>query len=91
MSRENQISNFIKKSEIFNYKIIKIADDASFRKYYRIFLENGKTLILMDAPPTHEDIKPFIKIDAILRRNKLLAPEVFNIDYENGFLLLGIN
>jgi hypothetical protein len=32
--------------------------DASFRRYFRVFLEGGKTLIAMDAPPQREEFAP---------------------------------
>jgi hypothetical protein len=42
----------------------------------------------MDAPPPHEDVRPFIHIDEHLRNNNLSAPEIYAQDSENGFLLL---
>ena len=88
MVRENLIHNFLKNINLGNYQIKKIAGDASFRKYYRVSRNNQPDLIVMDAPPEHEDIKPFIKIDKILIENKFLAPQILATDYENGFLLL---
>jgi aminoglycoside/choline kinase family phosphotransferase len=38
------------------------SDDASFRRYFRVFTGNGKTYITMDAPPEKEQIDDFIKI-----------------------------
>ena len=35
--------------------------DASFRRYFRVYLEN-KTMIAMDAPPDKEDVGPFIHV-----------------------------
>jgi aminoglycoside/choline kinase family phosphotransferase len=88
-SREDLISSFISNGcKITDFTIKKIAGDASFRSYYRIFKDGQADLILMDAPTQFEDIKPFIKIDEILRNNGFLAPEILAIDHENGFLLL---
>jgi aminoglycoside/choline kinase family phosphotransferase len=42
----------------------------------------------MDAPPEHEDCRPFIKVAALLRAAGLHAPEVLAQDLERGFLLL---
>jgi len=88
MTRENLVKNFLTNNKLTNYQIKKIAGDASFRSYYRIFQNNEKDLILMDAPPLHEDVRPFIKIDEILRKNNFLAPKILASDAENGFLLL---
>ncbi len=82
-----QASNFLKKNDYDKFTIKKIAGDASFRSYYRITFDN-QSLILMFAPPSHEDIKPFIKVDKFLRDNEFLAPEILAIDEQHGFLLL---
>lgn len=88
LTRENLINSFIENCKIVDFAIKKIAGDASFRSYYRISRDGHEDLILMDAPTQFEDIKPFIKIDEILRKNGFLAPEILGIDHENGFLLL---
>lgn len=88
MNRLNQMENFLKKQAIKDFKIEKIAGDASFRHYYRVFRNDSSNLILMEAPPKLEDIKPFIQIDQILRHHGFLAPEILAQDHENGFLLL---
>ena len=56
---------FLSENNLTNCQIKKIAGDASFRSYYRVFFQE-KTFILMFAPPSHEDVAPFIKIDEIL-------------------------
>ena len=61
--------------------------DASFRRYFRVFLE-GRTLIAMDAPPEREDSQPFVRIAGLLRDAGLNAPEIIAQDLPQGFLLL---
>ncbi len=61
--------------------------DASFRRYLRASGAAG-SLIVMDAPPPHEDVRPFIDIATRIRRAGLHAPEVLAADVERGFLLL---
>ena len=41
--------------------ILPVAGDASFRRYFRV-VAPGRSAILMDAPPPHEDPRPFIAI-----------------------------
>ena len=82
--------NLSKKLNIINLEnlaIEKIAGDASFRSYYRIAVEKNK-FILMFAPPTHEELKPFINVDQFLISKGFNAPKIYAIDEENGFLLL---
>lgn len=78
---------FLNNNKIANYEIKLVAGDASFRSYYRIFFD-AKTLILMFAPPSHENIAPFIKIDEFLVKNNFSAPKIFAIDTNEGFILL---
>ena len=62
--------------------------DASFRRYFRITLEDGDTRIVMDAPPEFEDCRPFLKVAALFREAGVHVPEVYAQDLEQGFLLL---
>ncbi len=61
--------------------------DASSRRYFRIDCEDG-SLIAMDAPPTIEDSRPFIRIAALMRDAGINAPQVLASDLAQGFLLL---
>ena len=64
-----------------------LAGDASFRRYDR--LEGpGRRAVLMDAPPPHEDVRPFLRVARLLRTLGLSAPEILAEDVETGLLLL---
>lgn len=62
--------------------------DASFRRYFRVTLPDQSTRIVMDAPPEHEDCRPFVKVAALLRDAGVHVPEVYAQDLAQGFLLL---
>ncbi len=64
-----------------------ITGDASFRRYFRLQVD-GKSCILMDAPPPQEDVRAFIDVDRRLRSAHLHAPEILYTDCHNGYLLL---
>ena len=70
------------------FRLEPASADASFRRYFRVFLENGATRIAMDAPPEREDSAPFVRIAALFREAGLNAPEVLAQDLAQGFLLL---
>jgi aminoglycoside/choline kinase family phosphotransferase len=70
------------------FRIEPASADASFRRYFRVFLEGGGTRIAMDAPPEREDSRPFIKVAKLMREAGLNAPEVLAEDLSQGFLLL---
>lgn len=61
--------------------------DASFRRYLRIAGRDG-TLIVMDAPPPQEDVRPFVKMARRIVDAGLHAPQVLEADEAQGFLLL---
>jgi N-acetylmuramate 1-kinase len=61
--------------------------DASFRRYLRVRARIG-TLIVMDAPPPQEDVRPFVHVAKLIGAAGLHAPEVLHADEAQGFLLL---
>lgn len=63
------------------------SSDASFRRYLRISGAYG-SFIIMDAPPVHEDVRPFVQVAALMIDAGLNAPRVIEQDAEHGFLLL---
>lgn len=64
-----------------------LAEDASFRRYERL-RRGRRNAVLMDAPPSHEDVRPFIAIGRHLRSLGYSVPEVYAADVELGALLL---
>lgn len=89
MNRALLGDQFLDRSGWLGGQRIRIAGDASNRKYDRLSLPGGKTAILMDAAPdTGEDVRPFIHIAAYLRRIGFSAPMIFAADEDAGFLLI---
>lgn len=70
-----------------DYELSIASADASFRQYYRI-KHDGLTFIIMDAPPEHEDCRPYINVSDMLLQGGLNVPRIINSDLEKGFLLL---
>jgi aminoglycoside/choline kinase family phosphotransferase len=62
--------------------------DASFRRYWRARLGDGRTLVAMDAPPDKEDCRQYVRVARLLREAGLNAPDVHAQDLAQGFLLL---
>jgi len=61
--------------------------DASFRRYFRL-TGASRPMLLMDAPPPKEDVRPFIKIARHLTGLGLSAPEIHEFDEAQGFALI---
>jgi aminoglycoside/choline kinase family phosphotransferase len=68
-------------------KILPLAGDASFRRYFRV-VRDGETAVLMDAPPAHEDLGPFLKVAGHLLDRGFLPPRPLAVDRSEGLLLL---
>ena len=69
-------------------RIEPLAGDASFRRYFRVVGDQGSA-VLMDAPPPHEDPRPFVRVAEWLASVGLSAPEILARDLDRGLLLLG--
>ena len=61
--------------------------DASFRRYLRLDGAAG-SVVVMDAPPLHEDVRPYLHVASLMAKAALHAPQVLAADAERGFLLL---
>lgn len=68
-------------------EILPLAGDASFRRYFRIAGRRG-TAVLMDAPPPHEDSRPFLAVADHLHHLGFAAPRILARDLEQGLVLL---
>ncbi|MDO8351083.1 MAG: phosphotransferase [Gallionella sp.] len=71
--------------EIFS--LAPASADASFRRYFRISFED-RTFIAMDAPPEHEDCRPFLHVAKLFEDAGTHVPHVYAHDLTQGFLLL---
>ena len=71
-----------------DFTLAPASADASFRRYFRVALADGRSYIAMDAPPEKEDCRPFIRVAQLLRDAGVHAPRVHAQDLEQGFLLL---
>lgn len=64
-----------------------LAGDASFRRYYRL-IDGKRRVVLMDAPPPHENVRPYVVVAEVLRELGLSAPGIYAQDPDRGFLLI---
>jgi len=71
-----------------DFSLAPASEDASFRRYFRARLPDGRSYVAMDAPPEQEDCRPFVHVARLLRAAGINAPEVHAQDEAQGFLLL---
>ena len=50
--------------------------------------KDGATFIVMDAPPEHGGMEPFVRVTELMHEAGLHAPKIFASDLKEGFLLL---
>ncbi len=80
--------DFLAKHGWAGAEIRPLAGDASFRRYFRVHRDSGETAVLMDAPPEHEDIGPFLTVAGHLLDRGFCPPRPLAIDRGQGLLLL---
>jgi len=71
-----------------SFALTPASEDASFRRYFRATLDNGRSFVIMDAPPGKEDCRAFVHVARLLHDAGVHAPEVHAADLAAGFLLL---
>lgn len=63
--------------------------DASFRRYFRVrFADDPTPRIVMDAPPSHEDCRPYLHVAQLFGAAGAHVPAILDQDLAQGFLLL---
>lgn len=61
--------------------------DASFRRYFRV-RKGARSALVMDAPPPHEDPRPFLRVGKWLGEHGHRAPHIHAERAEQGLVLL---
>ncbi|MDO8811199.1 MAG: phosphotransferase [Gallionella sp.] len=96
MLRQQQLTNWLE-SQFPNetFTISPASADASFRRYFRATFADSnsntlpaKSLIVMDAPPQHENCRPFLHVAKLFEKAGTHVPHVYAQDLQQGFLLL---
>lgn len=82
------LNKFLAKHGWADAVVTLVAADASFRRYFRATAADGSKAVLMDAPPLHEDPKPFIDIARYLVGHEFRAPKIIAADLDRGFVLI---
>src|SRR3990167_8376782 len=88
MQRQQQVTEWLRRQfpgEIFT--LAPASADASFRRYFRVTFAY-RPLVVMDAPPQHEDCRPFLHIAKLFEDAGTHVPHVYAQDLQQGFLLL---
>lgn len=89
MKRQQQLIEWLDKLlPGTSFDLAPASADASFRRYFRATFSDGTTRIVMDAPPEHENCRPFLQVASLFERAGAHVPHVYAQDLGQGFLLL---
>lgn len=69
-------------------ELARASSDAGFRSYWRGTRGDGGSVIVMDSPPTLEDVRPWLAKHALLARGDVRVPRIDACDADAGFALL---
>lgn len=86
-ARQSARNRFLAGHGLAAVEVTPLAADASFRRYFRVHAR-PQTLVLMDAPPPHENVARFAAVARHLRGLGLRAPQVKAVEEGEGFALL---
>lgn len=87
--------NFLTRTGWNGASLSAVGEDSAFRRYFRLEKTDGHTCVLMEAVPDGgayatpgHNMKDFIRISTYLREKGLTAPEIYETNMEEGYLLL---
>ncbi|UXH78095.1 aminoglycoside phosphotransferase family protein [Roseateles amylovorans] len=64
------------------------SSDASSRRYLRLRTADGGSLVVMDAPATPNQVRPFMEVAALMTGCGLHVPRLLAQDEDQGFVLM---
>ena len=73
---------------LMNFKISRIAGDASFRRFYRLVLNKSNKIIVLANKKKYENLIAYTAINKFLRNNKILTPKLYDYDFSKGVILI---
>ena len=83
----NKIRAWLEKTIYKDYDIKIASSDASFRKYYRLTLDD-KSVLLMDSSLEIDSLKPFIDVTSKLSCVGVSVPVILEKNLADGFLII---
>jgi len=88
-------TSIFKKIGINDFKLKPIKSDASFRKYFRVYIRNQKrNLLLVHSPKKTENNLGYLKATNIFEKINLSVPKIISFNISKGSFLIedfGIN
>jgi N-acetylmuramate 1-kinase len=69
-------------------RILQIAGDASFRKFYRHISKKNSKIIVLAAQEKYKNLIAYTSINKLLRKNNILAPKLYEHNFKEGKIVI---
>ena len=69
-------------------KILQIAEDASFRTFYRVILNKKSKIIISAQKEKYNNLIAYIAVNKFLRQNKIYTPKLYFYNYSKGIVVV---
>jgi len=70
------------------FKVLPIAGDASFRKFYRLTLNKTSKIIVLANKEKYKNLIAYVAVNQFLRSNKILTPKLYTHNYLKGVIVI---
>ena len=70
------------------FKILPITGDASFRSFFRIITKKSSKIIVVAKKEKYKNLIAYLAINNFLKKNKILAPRLFEYNFEKGIIVI---
>jgi len=73
---------------LMSFKILPIAGDASFRKFFRIKLKKSSKIIVTASKEKYNNLIAYSAVNNFLIKNKIIAPKIFQHNLPKGIIVI---
>jgi len=73
---------------LMEFKILPIAGDASFRKFYRLKSKKNSKIIIFASKEKYINLVAYSAINNFLIKNKIIAPKIYEHNLSKGILIV---
>ena len=70
------------------FRILPLAEDASFRTFYRVILNKKSKIIISAQKEKYNNLIAYIAVNKFLRQNKIYTPKLYFYNYSKGVVVV---
>ena len=73
---------------LMKFNIAAVAEDASFRKFYRLKFKKKTKIFVISKKEKYKNLIAYSTVNNFLRDNKILAPKLYSHNYPKGIIVI---